>query len=63
VLQGVAGSSTVRVVFVGHSHRPGVTAVSVNGRFVPVVDVGSWVWGASQIAIGVEGEIALWNVT
>ncbi len=62
VLEGVAGASTVRVAFVGHSHRPGVTAVRVGGRFVPVVDVGSWVWGAAQIAIGIEGEIGVWSV-
>lgn len=62
VLEGIAGASTVRIAFVGHSHRPGVTAVSVRGRFVPVVDVGSWVWGASQIAIAVEGQVGLWTV-
>jgi hypothetical protein len=63
VLEGITGSSTVRVALVGHSHRPGVTAVTVGDRFVPVVDVGSWVWGAAQIAIGVEGELALYEVS
>ena len=63
VLSGMAGASTVRLAFIGHSHRAGVTAVSVGGRIVPVIDVGSWVWGASQIAIAVEGEAALFTVS
>lgn len=63
VMEGIVGANATRVAFIGHSHRPGITAVHVGSRFVPVIDTGSWVWGASQIAIGVEGEIALWTVT
>ncbi|CAN5815619.1 hypothetical protein BH09MYX1_BH09MYX1_42240 [soil metagenome] len=63
LIEGISGASMVRIAFVGHSHRPGVTGVTVGSRFVPVIDVGSWVWGASQIAIAVEGEVSLWTVS
>jgi hypothetical protein len=68
-IQKVAGAlpnaSDLRLVIVGHSHIPGISAihVPVPGRLVPLIDVGSWVWGRSQLAIAREGEIKLWTLT
>ena len=56
------GASGLRLVFVGHSHRPGVSSVHVNGRLVPLIDVGSWALGSSQFAIVTEGEVRLWHI-
>jgi hypothetical protein len=56
-------AAPVRLIIVGHTHRPGVAWITgPDGRPIPVVDVGSWAWGRSQFAIGVEGSVALWEV-
>jgi UDP-2,3-diacylglucosamine pyrophosphatase LpxH len=66
VLQTLVGAlpeaSALRLVVVGHSHRPGVSAIHIDGKLVPLVDVGSWVWGRAQIAIASEGELQMWSV-
>jgi len=64
VVGALPNAADIRMVFVGHSHRPGISAlhVPVPGRLVPLVDVGSWVWGRSQIALACEGEVRLWTM-
>jgi UDP-2,3-diacylglucosamine pyrophosphatase LpxH len=66
VLQRLVGAlpnaDALRLVIVGHSHRAGISAVHVEGQLVPLVDVGSWVWGRSQLAIAREGELRLWTI-
>lgn len=57
------GASELRLVFVGHSHRPGIAALQIQNRLVPIIDVGSWVWGRSQLAIATEGQLALYDIT
>ena len=54
--------ASLRLVCVGHSHRPGVSAIMVGPRFVPLVDVGSWVWNRTSFAVAVEGELRLYTV-
>jgi hypothetical protein len=56
------GADTPRIVFVGHSHRPGISWIEVNEQVVPVVDVGSWTYGRSQFAVAVKGEVSLWEI-
>jgi hypothetical protein len=62
VLERTVFSNALRIAFIGHSHRAGITATHVGERFVPVIDAGSWAWGQSQFAIAVEGEVSLWNL-
>jgi UDP-2,3-diacylglucosamine pyrophosphatase LpxH len=62
IVNRLKAAATVRLVFVGHSHRAGITAIHVGGRFVPVIDAGSWVWGNTHFAVAVEGEISLWEL-
>jgi len=56
----IAGA--VRVLIVGHTHRPGVAWFTHGGRVIPVVDVGSWTYGKSQFAIVEEGSVRLWQL-
>lgn len=41
----------VQIVFLGHSHRPGISWSPVAGRRVPIVDVGSWTYGRTEFAV------------
>jgi hypothetical protein len=42
----------VRIVFVGHSHRPGISWAPVTQlRDVPLIDVGSWTYGRTEFAV------------
>lgn len=52
----------IRLVFVGHSHRPGVAWFEFAGRVVPVMDVGSFCHGQRQFALVEEGSATLWQV-
>lgn len=52
----------IRLVFVGHSHRPGVAWFEFAGRVVPVMDVGSFCHGRSQFALVEEGSATLWQL-
>ncbi len=62
-LVGALGyAAGLKMVIVGHSHRPGVCGMLINDKLVPLVDVGSWVWGRSQFAIVCEGELKIWEV-
>jgi UDP-2,3-diacylglucosamine pyrophosphatase LpxH len=47
----LCASRELQVVFVGHSHRPGIAWCPVAGRRVPVVDVGSWTYGRTEFAV------------
>ena len=62
VLERSTFKDVARLVFVGHSHRAGVSAIMLGGRFVPVVDSGSWAWGRTQFGVAVEGEVSLWSL-
>ncbi|MFO0614717.1 MAG: hypothetical protein U0414_19175 [Polyangiaceae bacterium] len=62
LVSALPGAHALRLVVLGHSHRPGVSAIHVEGRLVPLVDVGSWVQGRAQIAIARDGELRLWSV-
>ena len=63
LVQGLPFAQDLRAVLVGHSHRPGISSLLVDGRVVPLVDVGSWVSGRSQFVIASEGEMRLWTLT
>jgi hypothetical protein len=42
----------IEIVFVGHSHRPGIASASITAeRRVTLVDVGSWTYGRAEIGI------------
>jgi hypothetical protein len=47
----------LRLGIVGHSHRPGISFTEVaDGQTIPLVDVGSWTYGRTNIAIvGTDG--------
>jgi Calcineurin-like phosphoesterase len=62
VLEQTTFHAALRLAFVGHSHRAGISAVQLGERFVPVIDCGSWAWGRSQFAVAVEGEVSLWQL-
>lgn len=69
VLSHTGFRDALRLLFIGHSHRAGVGAVELPAadptqpaRFIPVIDAGSWVWGNSQFAVAVEGEVSLWTM-
>jgi len=50
----------VKVAFVGHSHRPGISWAPVTQqRLVPLVDVGSWTYGRAEFAIVASDGIGL----
>lgn len=55
-------ASNLRLLLVGHSHCPGISMTEVQGRAVPLIDVGSWVQGKSQIAIAEEGRLTVYTV-
>lgn len=55
-------AAALRLVIVGHSHRPGISAIHIDGRLVPMVDFGSWVWGRAQFGVASEGELKLWTI-
>jgi hypothetical protein len=44
--------TALEVVFVGHSHRPGISSAWITAeREIALVDVGSWTYGRAEIAI------------
>lgn len=50
----------VRIVFVGHSHRPGISWAPVTQlRDVPLIDVGSWTYGRTEFAVVASDGIGL----
>ena len=55
-------TEAIRLVFVGHSHRPGVTWLELAERVIPVMDVGSFCRGQSQFALVEEGSARLWQL-
>lgn len=55
-------AANLRLLIVGHSHCPGISMTEVQGRAVPLIDVGSWVQGKSQIAIAEEGRLTIYTV-
>ena len=62
VLEQTPWKDIVRLVFVGHSHRAGISAITLGNTFVPVIDCGSWAWGRTQFCVAIEGEVSLWSL-
>jgi hypothetical protein len=55
-------TNAIRLVLVGHSHRPGLSWFELAGRVVPVLDVGSFCHGQSQFALVEEGSASVWQL-
>jgi hypothetical protein len=55
-------AQAMRLVLVGHTHRPGISWFGLDGRIVPVIDVGSWTYGRSQFAVVSEGNASVWEL-
>jgi hypothetical protein len=55
-------SQAIRLVVVGHTHRPGLSWFELGGRVIPVLDVGSWTYGRSQFAIIEAGSASVWQL-
>ncbi len=55
-------TNAIRLVLVGHSHRPGLSWFELAGRVVPVLDAGSFCHGQSQFALVEEGRATLWQL-
>lgn len=55
-------TNAIRLVLVGHSHRPGLSWFELAGRVVPVLDAGSFCHGQSQFALVEEGSASLWQL-
>lgn len=49
----------VRVAFIGHTHRPGISWTQVATRRVALIDVGSWTYGRAEFAIVASDGIGL----
>jgi len=55
-------TDAIRLVFVAHSHQPGVAWFEFAGRVVPVMDVGSFCHGQGHFALVEEGSATVWQV-
>jgi len=55
-------ADAIRLVIVGHTHRPGVSWLQRSNRTIPIIDVGSWTYGRSQFAIVTEGSAAVYQL-
>lgn len=67
LLDGMAATATpladvIRMIIVGHTHRPGIAWLSRANRTIPIVDVGSWTYGRSQFALATEGQITVYEL-
>jgi len=52
----------IRLIVVGHTHRPGLSWFELDDRVIPVLDVGSWTYGRSQFAVIEEGNASVWQL-